>query len=237
MACETVSSLLASMPIDICLHGVGSYLDGVSLRNWMCSCSRLHESMYNDDEAWVDRASLVLMKYAGLVHITRGEGERAYNWYLRIQRGLVSSEQMVRAHLDGARPYMCMHGCFDEHGHFTCLSPMRFPASHGLIGELMNYQAAAGSKNFAFDALAMLSGELGGCDTQLRNIHGTMRDLVRRGRNRPNKLASIMAYIEALYMPKRQPSGPPQAMACLTAVVLNQDTDIRYVLTKSLNIK
>ena len=149
-------SILGRDELVLC---IGALLDEVSVLNFMSTSSTLRARLL-DDELWLDKLTVLANLYPGLAHLEQGGGESVFSWYMRWRRGISDAEHMARAHVNGERPYMRMYGTFQD-GVFIPHTPLRLPATYGLIVETMHYCARSGKADPAYDAALMFNAPEG----------------------------------------------------------------------------
>ena len=125
------------------------FLDDTSLLHFTQTSLSLRIRLL-DDDTWLNKLTMLINMYPGVAHLEQGENEKAFSWYWRFRRALASAETMTRLHREGSRPYMLMHGTFTLSGTYVPCAPLRLPAPHGLIVEMMQYCKRLGMADSAY---------------------------------------------------------------------------------------
>ena len=121
---------------------------------------------------------------------------------------------MALDHYHNRSPYMRIFGSFDD-STYVAHTPLRLPATQGLIAEVMAYVKRIGMPHAAKDAAIMFVNAPANADRQFQSIELKVSKVRAAGISQPSKVRNLIGTLEQVYAPTSVPAPVVVRMSIL----------------------
>jgi hypothetical protein len=191
------------VPVDILTGTFAEHLDDAGLVK-MRSLSKAYKLMFGSDDLWLDRLTLLSIRFPIIADLAKGAEETVMAWYGRCSIACDDGTALAIKHVENksaSQAYLELFGNVDGNS-FTPFATLQFPIPRGFIYELIALKGRAGCSDPPMDALLCFPGAPASADGAFRFAFTKIKKL--RAPCTKDNLRTLPDELASMYAPEAQ---------------------------------